>query len=414
MITTDFLSTVTFKQLKSSIFCMTFWLFWLQNWKQNQLLKDDLKRYFWKNCIEISTFYNARIALYQYLKSLWFQKWDEILLSAYNCVSVSNAVIQAWFMPKYVDIEKDSLGIDFNSLKNSVTEKSKVILLQHTFWIPARDTKKITKFAKEKWLVLIEDVAHSFWSEIDGKKLWLFWDAAIFSSGRDKVISSVNGWFLIENSTNYLKNIDFHLKKPANILVLKNHYYNVFWFLSKTLYWVWPFGKIIMAFSRKLHLFPDIVSSAEFYSRERDLDYSLPNSLAYLLRKELKYINKYYKSRKKYSQLYQKNIKIDFLWKNQKWKNYFREAYVCKTKAEKEKLIDYMKSKWVLLWVSWSGNNICPSKTSVSDALYTLWSCPVAEDISKKILFFPNSYILSEKQVKKVIQKINNFYKNNV
>ena len=43
----------------------------------------------------IVTTYNARTALYHGLKSLGIQPGDEVILQAYTCVSVPNAIIAA-------------------------------------------------------------------------------------------------------------------------------------------------------------------------------------------------------------------------------------------------------------------------------------------------------------------------------
>jgi dTDP-4-amino-4,6-dideoxygalactose transaminase len=41
--------------------------------------------------------------------------------------------------------------------------------------------------------------------------------------------------------------------------------------------------------------------------------------------------------------------------------------------------------------------------------LYKTWTCPVAEDISKRILLLPNHVWISIKKAEKTIEIINNF-----
>ena len=410
MITTDFLSTVSWKQCLNSIYSLTFWVFWLQKGKQNNLLIWDLQDYFWTPDRNISLFYNARTGLYKYLlkQDLQNTEKNEVILSGYNCVSVSNAVIQAWWNPVYTDIETTSLWLDYELLIENITEKTWVIILQHTFWMPARDTEKVAALAKEKGIILIEDVAHALWAEINWKKLWLYWDAAIFSTGRDKVISSVNWAFLLEKKWN---NTSYATSSPWIVLVIKNHLYNILWYLAFKSYGLWPIWKLIMLISKKLKLFPDILSKKELNSQEKNLDYALPNSLAYLIRKELKNIEKYRKTRKRYSQIYHK---ANLTTLNSTHQNYFRCTYLCKDKDEYNRLYKSMKQWWVLLWNTWSEKNIAPKNTNFEKAWYEIWTCPVAEDIASRILFLPNAYNRKEVEIEKVSKLLHKFYKSNV
>ena len=73
-----------------------------------------------------------------------------------------------------------------------MTPKTRAIILQHTFGMPA-ELEKARAFAKRNNIFLIEDCAHSFGVIIDGKMLGNEGDASFFSFGRDKVLSSVFG-----------------------------------------------------------------------------------------------------------------------------------------------------------------------------------------------------------------------------
>ena len=411
MITTDFLSTVSFKQHLHSLYCITFWILWLEQWKENKLLIQDLETYFWNPEKDISLFYNARTALYQYLLSLNLQHTTkkEVILSWYNCVSVSNAIIQAWYTPVYTDIETTTLGMDITALEKNISENTWVILLQHSFWVWAKDTEKIIQLAKEKGIIVIEDVAHSLWAEIKWKKLWLFWDAAIFSTWRDKVISSVNWAFLLENKQANKKT--YATKKLPNSIIIKNHLYNILGYFAFKTYHIWPIGKIIMLISKQAKLFPDILTKAELASNEKQLDYSLPNSLAYLIRKELDNIDIYINKRGENSKVYQKNNFISF--KNIE-SNYFRTLHLCKNTNIYNELYNYMKRNWVLLWNSWSEKNIAPKNTNIKWSQYILWSCPVAEDIASRIVFLPNAYNRNADEIEKIVTLLNKFYSKNV
>ena len=151
------------------------------------LLKRHSKRVWWI----IFFHYNARSALYHGIRALGIGSWDEIILQAYTCVSVPNAIIATGAKPIYCDIDPDTLNIDPHKIIQLITPKTKAILIQHTFWISA-DIQSIQTICTDHHLMLIEDVCHALWWTYQWQKLGTFWDIAIFSFGRDKIISSVN------------------------------------------------------------------------------------------------------------------------------------------------------------------------------------------------------------------------------
>src|SRR5690606_31002986 len=71
--------------------------------------------------------------------------------------------------------------------------KAKALIVQHTLGYPA-DIEAIASWCKKNKLVLIEDLAHSAFGQLeDGRLLGSFGDAIAFSFGRDKVIDSISG-----------------------------------------------------------------------------------------------------------------------------------------------------------------------------------------------------------------------------
>jgi len=163
----EFFTTISFSQSLQSLYLMTFWFTKLKTWEDKFLFEKELLTFLWKKDKKIISFYNWRSAIFHCLKMIWVKKNDEVLISWYTCVSVSNAVIQAWAEIIYSDIEEETLGLDFSVLEKNITKDTKCIIIQHTFWKQARDYKKIINFAKEKWILIIEDCAHSLWNDAD-------------------------------------------------------------------------------------------------------------------------------------------------------------------------------------------------------------------------------------------------------
>ncbi|KKU80518.1 MAG: DegT/DnrJ/EryC1/StrS aminotransferase, partial [Candidatus Gottesmanbacteria bacterium GW2011_GWA1_47_8] len=146
---------------------------------------------------EITLFSSGRVSLFAILKSFEIGTGDEVIIQAFTCVAVPNSVLWSGATPVYVDID-DTCNIDPQNVEKKITNKTKAIIIQHTFGIPA-DLVELAKIAKKHGLLIIEDFAHSLGLHISG-------DAAFFSFGRDKVISSVWGGGAVINSKYQMAN----------------------------------------------------------------------------------------------------------------------------------------------------------------------------------------------------------------
>ena len=413
---TDFFTTISFKQFLDSFFLLP--KIFIKKWKSIELVEKQFLECLNLKNSKIISFYNARSAIYHCLKLLKIGKNDEVIVSAYNCVSVVNAVIKSWAKIVYADIEKSTLNINLQKLEQKITENTKVIIFQHTFgkWL---NIQKFLEKQKKRNIAIIEDSAHCLWGEIWWKKIWWIWDFSIFSIWRDKVISSVNGGFLVINNEKYfsqIENIKSKLVYPSLILVIQNLLYNILWYLSYKCYDFFGFWKIIIYLSRKLKLIPEIISEEEKNCDFWELNYRLPNSFAYLIIWELKKIDEYNKKRIKIAKIYDKNIKNKFIQnvfkkdiENSEKNIYFRYPIVLKDEKIKKIFYDYMRKRNVILWKSRSGQNIVPIWINMEKTKYKKWDCKTSEEISSKILTLPNHKLLTNKDLKKIIKLINFF-----
>ena len=127
---------------------------------------------------------SGRSALYIALKALNLPNGSAIGLSAYTCIVVRNAIIQAGYVPHYIDID-DSLSISPEALEKNTSIKA--LVTQHTFGVIHKEYEKILQFAKKQGIPIIEDAAHI----IDKKKTNV--DMRILSFGPEKSISAIRG-----------------------------------------------------------------------------------------------------------------------------------------------------------------------------------------------------------------------------
>ncbi|GAB4578689.1 MAG: DegT/DnrJ/EryC1/StrS family aminotransferase [Anaerolineales bacterium] len=135
---------------------------------------------------------SGRSGLYLALKAMGIGAGDEVLVQAYTCIAVPNSVVWTGAKPVYADIDAATLNVDLKSLEAKITPNTKAIVVQHTFGRPG-PVQEIVELAHARGIRVIEDCAHALGATTDFRPVGSFGDAAIFSFGRDKVISSVSG-----------------------------------------------------------------------------------------------------------------------------------------------------------------------------------------------------------------------------
>ena len=226
-------------------------------------------------------------ALHISLKLLDIGNNDEILIPTLHYISSVNSTIYCGATPHFVDIEKNSLGVDCLKLNNylkkiSVIKKNKcvnkksgktikAIIVLHTFG-HAADIENVIKLCKKYKLVLIEDAAEAIGSFYKKKHLGTFGKIGILSFNGNKTISSAGGGaILTDNKT---------LAKKARYLISN----------SKTPHiWKYSYNQI-------------------------GYNYRMPNLNAAVGFLQLKYLNKILIEKKKLYKEYKKQFsKFDFI-----------------------------------------------------------------------------------------------------
>ena len=90
-------------------------------------------------------------ALHVALRALGLRRNDKIIIPNYTCVSNISSASQIGAKPILVDIENETLGLDFNLVKDAIKKyKPKALQIVHVYGHPARDTEKIISLCKKK------------------------------------------------------------------------------------------------------------------------------------------------------------------------------------------------------------------------------------------------------------------------
>jgi len=124
---------------------------------------------------------------------------QNIICPAYTCIVVPNSIVASGNTPVFVDIEEQGFNMDLSHPEAVIPENAGALVATSLFGYPVNlvDLQAIRdKFPKLK---IIQDCAHSFLAQWDGRPVHKAGDAAIFSFNAGKTIHSVFGGMITTN-----------------------------------------------------------------------------------------------------------------------------------------------------------------------------------------------------------------------
>ncbi len=334
------------------------------------------------------SFNSGRSALLGILKAFNIGRGDEVVVQAFTCVAVPNSVRWAGATPVYADID-GSYNLDPADIEKKITKKTKAVIVQHTFGMPAK-LDELISIAKKKNIIVIEDCAHALGALYNGKKIGTFGDAAFYSFGRDKVVSSVFGGLATIQDTfpiqiEKLKAYHKKLNNSSLPWTFQQLFHPVAFAIILPLYQI-GIGKALLVLFQRLGFLGFPVYREEKLGRQpNDFPAKYPNALAILLLKQLKKLERFTRERQEISRMYG----ID--------KPYLRFP---KFVDQPELFITKAKKQGILLG-NWYHNVIDPAGVDFRNIGYKMGSCPVAEKAAEHIVNLPTRISVCE--AKKVL-----------
>lgn len=405
---------LTFENFKSSLLLV------FQPWKWQQGGSINRVEQWFKNYfgVEVAVSLNAgRSALLAILTSLEIPKDSEVLVQAFTCVAVPNSIRWASLSPVFVDIDR-TLNVNVADAEKKVTSKTKVLIVQHTFGIPA-DMSKITAFCKKYHLILIEDCAHALGATYQTRLIGSFGDASFFSFGRDKIVSSIFGGLAIINqkpavsqgedskiNREKLLNYQHNLPYPSSIWIFQQLLHPIITYPALYLYHFFGIGKILLFLSQKLRFlsFPVYENEKKGY-RPAQFPRLYPNVLAELLLLQLKKLQLVNEKRREIAEAYFQRLKGKGLTLPHQGKGaVYLRFNVLTSRADELRFI--AKSRGIILG-NWYHRVIDPEGVDLSKIGYIKGSCPQAEKVSRESLNLPTYPALTARQIQEVVELFN-------
>ena len=205
----------------------------------------------------------GRVALYSILNALGIGKGDEVIIQAFTCLAVPTPIILLGAKPVYVDVSSSGYTIDIASLERSITDRTRAIVIQHTFGIPA-DMDRIMEIAGARGIPVVEDCCHAIGSIYAEKEVGSFGTAAFYSTEWAKPFNTGIGGILVLNDKEYKEDIEGQYAEMVSppfkdVAILRLQYFLHETLLRPSFYWkirdMYRFfskkGMIIGTFSRE-------------------------------------------------------------------------------------------------------------------------------------------------------------------
>ncbi|MEM2915306.1 MAG: DegT/DnrJ/EryC1/StrS family aminotransferase, partial [Candidatus Bathyarchaeia archaeon] len=163
---------------------------------------------------------NGTVALELALKTVGVGFGDEVVVPAVTFIATASAVTEVGAIPIFADIDPETGAISSKSLKDSITERTKAVIVVHYGGYPA-DFDEILPITKEYDLFLIEDCAQAHGSEWKGRKVGAIGDMGGFSFQESKSITAGEGGIVLtddeelDNRAKLIHNIGRVLGRPG-------------------------------------------------------------------------------------------------------------------------------------------------------------------------------------------------------
>lgn len=382
-------------------------------WREGEsqgIFVQAVQQYF--NVRHVFAFESGRTCLSMILKAAGIHEGDEVLLQAYTCVAVPNAIRWAGGVPVYVDCDPSTFSLSLEDCARKLTRKSKALIVQHTFGIPA-PMAEIMRYAKDNNLFVIEDCAHSLGAEYQGKKLGMFGDASFFSFGRDKVLSSVFGGIAITRN----EEVAARLKALHRLSPLPRLGWIVQQLLHPIICWIvlatfdfLGLGKSILACSKKIGLLSKPVRFEERKGKKPSFTFKrMPNALCSLALLQWGKLARYTAHRQRRFAYYQDalaHVPIGLPSQSSVQGACLRYPILVEKPDE---LMAYARAQKIYLG-DWYRDPIAPSHVAYDAIGYIRGSCPAAERLAVASINLPTDIHITDAIADRIIACLKSYY----
>ena len=147
---------------------------------------------------------NGTIALQLAIKALDLK--GEVLTTPFTFVATSGALVWERCTPVFIDIDPDTLNLDPDKIANKITRQTSAILPVHVYGNPC-DIDRIEAVAQKYNLKTIYDAAHAFGSLYRNRSVFAYGDVTMASFQATKALHTVEGGAIFTNNNEIAEKI---------------------------------------------------------------------------------------------------------------------------------------------------------------------------------------------------------------
>ncbi len=144
---------------------------------------------------------SARYGFLLLLQAFGVEENDEVLVPGLTYFAIPAMVPLVKARPTFADIGLNSHVLDPEAFRAQITDRTKVVVPTHLFGTPC-DMEKINTIAAEHGIKVIEDCAQSTGAKYKGRRVGSWGDAAYYTFGLTKNITTLSGAMITTNDAN--------------------------------------------------------------------------------------------------------------------------------------------------------------------------------------------------------------------
>jgi dTDP-4-amino-4,6-dideoxygalactose transaminase len=398
-----------FAPLADGAFCRKSAALLFQPWRwKHGPQQEQFRAALRKHCdADVFLFSTGREALLAVLQALGIGTGDEVIVQAFTCVVVPNAVAATGATSVFVDIEKSTLSLDPAAVRAAITPKTKAVICQHTFGIPA-PLEELRAICNEHHVPLIEDCAHVIPDERGPSGIGTTGDFTLLSFGRDKAISGVTGGAIVSHRidvSNKLQILTRHMTDLRYFTIRKLLVYPLLYGIARPFYGL-GLGKAFLKLCSILGLLMPIVTKDEKTGTQAKTFHHLPNACAALALSQLTKLQQINDHRRMLTRFYIEQcgehgwpvlhgIRDDLPL--QKFPMFLPGA---------ERIRQQLKKQNIHLHDGWTGCVICPNSVDPSSLGYQDGDDPRAEEVCDQLFSLPTHPLTTMKDAQYLVDEL--------
>ncbi len=295
------------------------------------------------------------------IMSLGLPQGSEVIIPSNTFVATIIAVLNANCVPVLVEPEIDTYNINPSLIENSISNKTKCIVVVHLYGKPC-NMDSIMKVAEKYNLKIIEDAAQAHGAMYKGKKVGSFGDFGAFSFYPTKNLGALG---------------------DAGAITVKAETQN-----------------------EKLRALRNYGSNRKYYNDYVGYNSRLDECQAMFLSIKLKYLEDINRHKRRLAKLYNEGISEDFI-KPVIDPEYHDVYHIYSVRHPKrDQLRRYLLDNDVKTEIHYP---LPPNKQKAMKGILDRFDTPIAEEIHNTTLSLPISYSHTEDQIEKVIDLLNSF-----